>query len=462
MKLIRVIFPLVLAFLLHAGVSIANTKHQRNGAGPEIFDGKTLKGWKTLGGNAPFKVEDGVIVGTTVLNSPNTFLVTENEYGDFVLELDIKLGAPVNSGIQTRSHYNPQLNKGKGAVYGRQVEIDPSDRKWSAGIYDESRRQWLYPLSLNTRAQNLYKSGEYNHVKIECIGNVTKTWLNGQPVAYLIDTIDQKGFIGLQVHSISKEEEAGKEIYFKNINIKTANLKPEPFPSDIFVVNMEPNSLSKQEKQSGWKLLFDGKSSNGWVGAYKDSFPPKGWVIEHGTLRVLSSTGAESTNGGDIVTRDKYKAFDLTFDFKLSPGANSGVKYFVTLTEKNAGSAIGLEYQVLDDKLHPDAKLGRDGNRTLSSLYDLITANKPERFLHPIGQWNSGRVVVYPDNRVEHYLNGAKVLEYVRGSKEFRDLVAISKYKSWNNFGEAPEGHILLQDHGNDVSFRSIKIRNLN
>src|SRR6185503_8736130 len=192
-----------------------------------------------------------------------------------------------------------------------------------------------------------------------------------------------------------------------------------------------------------------------------DKFPEKGWVIENGNLSVLPSQGKESANGGDIVTDDQFSAFDLSFSFRLTPGANSGVKYFVTLQEKTEGSAIGLEYQVLDDSLHPDAKLGINGNRTLASLYDLIKADKTSRFIRQPGGWNTGRIVVYPDNRVEHYLNGIKVLEYDRGSQAYRDLVAISKYKVWKDFGEAKEGYILLQDHGNEVSFRSIKIRKL-
>jgi hypothetical protein len=222
-----------------------------------------------------------------------------------------------------------------------------------------------------------------------------------------------------------------------------------------------PNTLTAKEKQEGWQLLWDGKTTNGWVGAYKDRFPDKGWQIHDGVLTVLASQGKEGGVGGDIVTTGEYSAFDLKFDFKLTPGANSGVKYFVRLApeEKTTGSAIGLEYQLLDDSLHPDAKLGRDGDRTLSSLYDLIPAKKPKSILRPIGQWNSGRILVLPNNHVEHWLNDVKVWEYERGSKAFEDLVAISKYKIWKNFGEAPKRHLLLQDHGNEASFRNLKIK---
>jgi hypothetical protein len=428
----------------------------------ELFNKENMEGWKIVAGEAPFEVKDSEIIGYAKANTPNTFLITEQEYSDFILELDLKIeDLSSNSGIMVRGQFDPSAKEGKGLVFGYQIEADPTERAWSGGVYDEARRGWLYPLDLNPNAKAAFKMNEWNSYRIEVIGNEIKTWINGQEVAYVVDDMDAKGFIGLQVHSIKNPEDEGNKTYFRNVRIQTENLVSTPFKGDIFVVNTGLNQLTELEKQHGWKLLFDGNTSNGWKGAYKENFPEKGWHIAEEILKIEAADGGESSNFGDIVTVEKFSAFDLAFDFKMTEGANSGVKYFVTLSEGNTGSAIGLEYQILDDERHPDAKMGIEGNRTLASLYDLIKAEKQARFVKGPGEWNKGRIIVYPDNRVEHYLNGVKVLEYVRGSQEYRDLVAISKYKIWENFGEAPEGHILLQDHGDEVHFKNIKIKTL-
>lgn len=424
----------------------------------KLFNGKDLNGWKQLGGKAKYEVKDGQIIGTTVPDEPNSFLTTTQDYGDFILEFEFKLDADMNSGVQFRSESKPDYQDGR--VHGYQMEIDPSPRAWTGGIYDEARRQWLYPVDYNPAAKSAYKKNDWNKARVECIGPVMRTWINGIPVAHLVDDMTPKGFVALQVHSIGSPQEAGQKIRWKDIRIQTTNLKASPYDG-IFVVNLIPNTVSEQEKRNGVRLLFDGKTTTGWRGAYKDKFPDKGWEVKDGVLHVLSSGGAESQNGGDIVTQEEFAAFDLQFEFRLTPGANSGVKYFVTESEKNAGSAIGLEYQILDDEKHPDAKQGVVGNRTLASLYDLIPSLKVSRGQHAIGEWNNGRIVVYPDNRVEHWLNGYKVVEYQRGTPIYQALVARSKYAQWENFGMAEKGRILLQDHGDEVFYRSIKIREL-
>jgi len=222
----------------------------------------------------------------------------------------------------------------------------------------------------------------------------------------------------------------------------------------------EPNTLSAKEKKDGWVLLFDGKTTKGWRGAYMESFPSKGWDVRDGMMIVQGFGGGEAAQGGDIVTVDEYASFELSVDFKLTPGANSGIKYFVIEQQpRTPGSAKGLEFQLLDDARHPDAKLGVNGNRTLASLYDLIPA-PGEKVVKPMGEWNTARITV-KGRHVEHWLNGARVIEFERGDAAFRALRAMSKFKDMSTFGEAERGHILLQEHGSQVFFRNVKLRSL-
>lgn len=279
-----------------------------------LFNGKNLKGWTKLNGTAEYKIVDGTIVGISKMNTPNTFLATKKLYGDFILEFEFKVEDGLNSGVQFRSNSVKTFKDGR--VHGYQFEIDPSKRAWTGGVYDEARRGWLYTLTGYPAAQGAFKNGAWNKARIEAIGQVIRTWVNGVPCSNVVDT-------------------------------------------------------------------------------------------------------------------------------ELNQGK---------------GSSIGCEFQILDDKKHPDAKLGIAGSRTLGSLYDLIAAPADKPYRNNF--FNNARIVV-KDSKVEHWLNNVKIVEYERGTQMWRSLVAYSKYAKWPAFGEAAEGHILLQDHGDEVWFQNIKIKEL-
>jgi hypothetical protein len=227
-----------------------------------------------------------------------------------------------------------------------------------------------------------------------------------------------------------------------------AKSKAEPAAAPV-------NTLSAKEKAAGWKLLFDGKSTKGWRSFKSAPFPADHWVAKEGNLVCVG--GKKVT---DIVTEEQFDNFEFAWQWRITPKGNSGLKYLVDeAMSKKGNDGIGFEYQLLDDDLHPDAKKGKDGNRTAGSLYDLIPAAK-EKVLNPVGEWNESRLLV-DGNHVEHWLNGVKVVSFERASPEMKTRIAESKYKDIQGFGEVAKGHLLLQDHDSEVYFRNMKIRAL-
>jgi hypothetical protein len=432
----------------------------------DLFNDNDFRGWKKLNGAADYTIENGVVTGTAKLGTPNTFLATEKSYADFILEVDVHVENLLNSGIQIRSLSTPDYQNGR--VHGYQVEIDPGPRAYSGGLYDEARRAWLYPLSMNPKGRKAFKPGDWNTYHIEAIGNQIRVWVNGIQCTNLVDDMTAAGFIALQVHSIGKASEAGTKVRWRNMRIKTENLESDRWTPDPEVpeISYLVNQLTDWEKRKGYRLLWDGKTTAGWRGAKLDGFPNSGWVMRDGVLTIQATDGGEATGPGDIITTDQFSDFELELEFMITEGANSGIKYFVDPEiNKGTGSAIGCEFQLLDDAKHPDAQMGVAGNRTLASLYDLIPSrmlsnpySTKAQIFKGIGAWNKARIVS-KNGHVEHWLNNEKMVEYERFSQMFEALVNYSKYKVWPGFGRWPQGHILLQDHGNTVHFRSIKIR---
>jgi hypothetical protein len=209
------------------------------------------------------------------------------------------------------------------------------------------------------------------------------------------------------------------------------------------------NEVTKAEQAAGWRLLFDGKSNQGWHSFKKQTFPVKGWLIEEGWLHCLGK------EGGDLVSEQAFENFELRWEWKQAPGGNSGLKYFIS---EQRNSAVGHEYQLIDEAREPDAKMG-SGKRVTAAFYDVLKPTVTPR-TKPPGEINQSSIVVR-GNHVEHWLNGAKVLEYECGSDALKEAIAQSKFKTASGFGEKIKGHILLQDHHSEVWFRNVKIHEI-
>ena len=400
----------------------------------DLFNGKDLSGWKQVSGIATYKVINGELVGIAANDLPskelmkrpmasltpldfprNSFLVTENVYADFIFEIDLFPGN-MNGGIQFRSNSDPDY--WEGLVYGYQAEVDPSKRGWSAGIFDETRRGWLYPGSFNPKARSAFKANEWNRYRIESIGNSLRTWLNGVPVAHVIDDMSPEGFIALQVHFIFSPDEVGEKIRWKNIRIKTENLTPAP-PEDIFVANYLPDNLSEAEKDQGWTLLGNKDIKN---------------------------------INGNKQTVKSYKAFDFQFEFKSGEESKGGVSYFLGKNKTKSS------YRYL---IQPDNNL--ENAEKTGSLSGLISAKEiPSHPGAPFKrEWNRGRIVAFLDGKVEHWLNEVLVLEYKLDSEEFQDLLAKNEDANGKSSEVINDSPIIIDDSNGSIEFRSLKIKSL-
>lgn len=226
----------------------------------------------------------------------------------------------------------------------------------------------------------------------------------------------------------------------------------------------KPNELTDAERAAGWRLLFDGRTLTGWRGLGRDTVPTAHWVVEAGAIKKIASrevarqADGQPVEGGDLVSVALFGDFELAWEWKVTPGANSGVKYNVSEAISTAvpsrHAAIGFEYQILDDDRHEDAKVP---SHRAGALYDLVAPNERKRLL-PAGEWNRSAVILRGE-RGEHWLNGEKIVELNLGTPRLDSLLAASKYRSIPGFAVRRRGHIVLQDHGDEVYFRNIKVR---
>lgn len=377
-----------------------------------IFDGKTLNGWKQCNGTANYKVEGGVIVGTTAAGSPNSFLCSEKEYGDFVLEFETKVDPKLNSGVQFRSHRyesdnvtrvlgddgKVRENKQKaGRVYGYQVEISNQETGTSGGIYDEARRgYWLYDASKNTACKTAFKDNEWNRYKVEATGDRVRTWVNDVPCTDMIDTSDLSGFIGLQVHSY--EGSAPTQVRWRNIRI---------------------TDMGRHE----WKPIMDGTTMNGWTAVGGGE-----WSVDGGAFHGRSLP--DDPRIGYLRTNDTWKDVTARVRYRI-PKGNSG--FFLRMDPE-----IKSGYEVEIDSQKRSGGYWEVGGR------NWVTGREDNLMQFPSDQWNEITASIH-GQRVVFHINGHKMIDIADDAP-----------------GKKDGGHIAIQAHGaknpTEVWFKDIAV----
>jgi len=366
-----------------------------------LFNGKDFTGWVQRGGKAKYHVEDNMIVGTTVKGIPNAFLCTARDYSDFILEIEYKVDPQMNSGIQIRSESRPDYIRG--VVHGYQVEIDPSERAWSGGIYDESRRGWINNLVGNDPARQAFKQNEWNHYRIQAIGDSIKTWVNGVPAADLRDTKTLEGFIALQVHGPHKEDPM--QIRWRNIRIQDLG-------------------------NHSWKPLFDGKSLDGW-----HALSGGEWNVLDGTILGVSKKSEK--RHGLLVTDRIFEDFTVRAQFKVTKG-DSGF-YFRVDESKNQVGVHGFQVEI--DTSYETGGLYETGGRAWVVQH---AADKKTPW-YKKGEWND-LVVSAHGRRTTVRVNGHLSAELLDDPGRTSGHIALQLHGGQDMFVEYRQIEILSKD----------------
>ncbi|MBI5865335.1 MAG: DUF1080 domain-containing protein [Planctomycetes bacterium] len=382
-----------------------------------LFDAKSIDGWVKRGGAAEYRVEDGCIVGVTHPDTPNTFLCSPREYADFILEYEFKADPKLNSGVQIRSGSFPGYRNG--VVHGYQVEIDPSERAFSAGIYDESRRGWLADLKDNEAARKAFRQNEWNRVRVEAMGDTIRTWINGVAAANVTDGLTRRGFIGLQVHGTDSKEPL--EVRWRDLRIQERGDPLNAMPMGATVL------LGRDASQAAWES------------AAKPG-QPADWTVVDGALEVRPGAG-------DIMTKKLFGSVRLHLEFCVDDNGKEGQ------ANGNSGIYIQRRYEV--------QVLNSAGQEpSLDNCGAIYKVKAPDyNVALPAGQWQTYDIWFYAAKWLPSgdKLAKAKITVYQNGTR-IHENVEIPD-KTGGGQPELPgDGPLLLQDHGNNIRYRNIWI----